>query len=138
MDTKDSGKEQRCPHYQLYSEPLEMEGPPSFLAIRRCLLTERQVRLLSDVPDGQALADKLVVHLSSEKSYAFVGPDLEAVTQQTCTVQRCEERCTPAYVQRLKSFEVDDPGLGTVTCQDEENEEIRRTTEAESASCGQT
>src|ERR1041385_4507958 len=108
-----------CPHYQIYSEALELEGPPAYLAIRRCLLTERMIRLLQQSPEGNRLAEKLVIHVTNGKEFAFVGPDLDAVTQRSCTVKRCEERCTPAYLQHLNHFNITDPNEEEVTCRDE-------------------
>ena len=58
MDVQNSS---RCPHYQIFSEPLTIDGPPAYLAIRRCLLTERLNRILCLTPEGKQLADKLVV-----------------------------------------------------------------------------
>ncbi len=106
----------------MVSEPLEMEGPTSYLAMRRCLLTERMVGLLRQSPEGVKLADKLVVSALNKPSFAFVGPDLEAVTQQSCTVQRCEERCTPSYSQNLDLFQIVDPHKDDVTCEENEIE----------------
>ncbi|HZO91888.1 MAG TPA: hypothetical protein VFB38_26455 [Chthonomonadaceae bacterium] len=112
----------RCPHYQLYSEPLGLEGPPAYLAIRRCLLTERLIRLLRHSNDGALLAEKLVIHATNGKEFAFVGPDLEAVTQRSCLVGRCEKRCTPAYHQHLERFGLSDSGETEITCEDPEEE----------------
>ena len=100
-----------------------MEGPPAYLAIRRCLLTERMIRLLSQSPEGNRLAEKLVIHVTNGKDYAFVGPDLDAVTQRSCSIRRCEEKCTPAYLQHLSHFEMKDPYEEEVTCHDEEEEQ---------------
>ena len=120
----------RCPHYQLSSEPLEMEGPASYLAVRRCLLTERMIGLLRQTQEGAELANKLVVNVVNNRSFAFVGPDLEAVTQQSCSVKRCEERCTPAYLQHLALFQITDPKEQEVTCAEEEEKETRSETVA--------
>jgi hypothetical protein len=120
----DPQKNSRCPHYQIYSEALEMSGPPAYLAIRRCLLTERMIRLLQQSEEGNRLAEKLVVHVTNGKDYVFVGPDLDAVTQRSCSVKRCQERCTPAYNQHLKHFDMNDPEEGEVTCEDVRNEEL--------------
>ena len=120
----------RCPHYQLSSEPLEMEGPASYLAVRRCLLTERMIGLLRQSPEGAALADRLVVNVALNRSFAFVGPDLEAVTQQSCAVRRCEERCTPAYLQHLQLFQITDPNEQEVTCAEETEKETQSETAA--------
>ena len=122
MDAPDA---KRCPHYQMRSEPLETDGPASYLAVRRCLLTERMIILLSQFPDGKRLADKLVVTALNNRSFAFVGPDLEAVTQQSCTVTRCENSCTPAYLQHLDLFDVTDPNESEVTCDDEDASETK-------------
>ena len=110
----------RCPHFQIYTESLIEDGPPSYLAIRRCLLTERLNRLLRQSDDGCLLADKLVVEAGNGSYYAFVGPDLEAVTQQSCSITRCENRCTPAYHQHLETFGITDPLEEDVTCQERE------------------
>lgn len=126
----DVPNEKRCPHYQMVSEPLEMEGPTSYLAVRRCLLTERMIGLLRQAPEGAELADKLVVSATNNRSFAFVGPDLEAVTQQACLVKRCEERCTPSYMQHLDLFNIVDPNENEVTCADEEEKETQSETVA--------
>lgn len=114
----------RCPHFQIYTESLIQDGPPSYLAIRRCLLTERLNRLLRQSEDGSLLADKLIVTAANNSQYAFVGPDFEAVTQQTCSITRCETRCTPAYHQHLEMFSLTDPEEDDVTCK--EMEESRK------------
>lgn len=112
----ESQSAKRCPHFQIYSEPLAKEGPPSFLAIRHCILTERLIRIIRQTPEGNLLTQKLVVN----DNFAFVGPDLEAVSHQACTVRRCEERCTPAYSQHLRHFGLEDPREPEVTCEDPE------------------
>ena len=109
---------QRCPHFQLHSEPLAHDGPPAYLAIRHCLLTERMLHLLKTLPEAQPLAQRLVIRAGNAREYAFVGPDLEAVTQQDCAFARCQQRCTPAYKQMLAHFEVIDPGEEAVTCEE--------------------
>ena len=118
----DSHNNKRCPHYQIYSEALKLDGPPAYLAIRRCLLTERMIRLLRQSEEGKELSEKLVIHVANGNNYAFVGPDLDAVTQRSCSVKRCEERCTPAYLQHLSHFSIEDPRQEDVTCNDEEEE----------------
>lgn len=97
----------RCPHYQIYSEQLKMDGPPAYLAIRRCMLTERET--------GRAVAAKLTTASSRENTaedaaespesirVAF-GPDLEAIHAPECTVLRCQESCTPCYRLLLLEF----------------------------------
>ena len=117
MDMQSS---KRCPHYQMMSEPLDIEGPTSYLAVRRCTLTERLIVLLRQSEEGGQLADKLVINLMNGRSFAFAGPDLEAVTQRSCTVKRCEERCTPAYAHLLDLFGLTDPREEEVTCADAE------------------
>ncbi len=109
----------RCRHFQIYSEPLDLEGPPAYLAIRRCLLAERLIALLRQSPDGGKLAVKMMVNTTNGNSFAFVGPDLDAVTQHACTVRRCDERCTPAYKQHLDHFQIEDPHEDEVTCSEE-------------------
>jgi hypothetical protein len=113
-------KSSRCPHYQLYSEPLGTGEPPAYLAVRRCLLAERMIRLLRRSSDGNALADRLVIEVRSGQKYAFAGPDLDAVTQRACVLERCEERCTPAYEAHLLQFGIVDPGEEDVACDEEE------------------
>ncbi len=111
-----------CPHYQIYSEALQMDGPAAYLAIRRCMLTERLVRFLEPSDEGRLLAEKMVIHTQDGRKYAFVGPDLESVTQMACNVPRCEARCTPAYQQVLRHFGLEDPDEENVTCTDAESE----------------
>ena len=118
--TMDAPAAKRCPHYQLYSEPLGLEGPASYLAIRRCLLAERLVTMLRQSEEGNQLADKLVVLASNGKSFAIIGPDLEAVTQRACTQSRCDAQCTPAYTQHLDRFDVVDVREDEVTCHEED------------------
>ena len=113
----------RCAHYQIYSEVLPLDGPPAYLAIRRCLLNERLVRFLRQSPEGEALAERMVIQADSGPVCAFVGPDLEAVTQHQCSVGRCEERCTPAYIEHLERFGLTDPHWAEVTCSEEEEQE---------------
>lgn len=113
----------RCPHYQIYSEQLKMDGPPAYLAIRRCMLTERLLQFLDHSESGKQLEEKMVIHTRDGKRYAFVGTDLEPVTQQACSSRRCEERCTPAYLQTLQQFGMVDPQEEEVTCTDEEEED---------------
>jgi hypothetical protein len=67
------------------------------------------------------LADKLVIHATNVNAVAFVGPDLEAVTQHSCTVARCEKRCTPAYSQHLERFGLVDEQEDEVTCEEEDS-----------------
>src|SRR5437763_274024 len=98
----DKQERNRCPHYQLYAEPLDIEHGPNVLAVRRCMLAERLIGLLLQTPNGAMLTQKLSVRISSGKDFAVVGPDLEAVTQSACTVKRCEGRCTPAYISHLE------------------------------------
>ena len=106
----------RCPHYQLYAQPLGITDGPNLLAVRHCMLSERLSGLLAKTPDGHLLTNKLLVRIHSEKDYAVVGPDLEAVAQAACTVQRCEAQCTPAYGRHIKQFGATDPHLDEVTC----------------------
>lgn len=113
----------RCPHYQIYSEQLKLDGPPAYLAIRRCMLSERLLPFLDQFEEGRPLGEKLVIHTRDGKRYAFVGPDLEAVTQQACNVLRCEERCTPAYLRTLQQFGIVDPDVEEVTCTEEDENE---------------
>lgn len=125
-----AGTSQRCPHYQIYSEPLGLEGSPSFLVIRRCLLTERLSDLLRNSVQGEHLAQKLTVRASNGRVYGIVGPDLEAVSQQSCTFSRCETRCTPAYSLNLEHFGLTDPQEDTVSCEDEDEDDDKEAARA--------
>ena len=119
----------RCPHYQIYSEQLKMAGPPAYLAIRRCMLAERLLHFLDKSEEGKQLGEKMVIHTGDGKRYAFVGTDLEPVTQHACNLRRCEERCTPGYQQTLQQFGMVDPQEEEVTCteSDETEEETSST-----------
>jgi hypothetical protein len=131
----DDPNKRRCPHFQIYSEPLDMEGSVAYLAIRRCLFTERLIQLLEQSPDGKRLAEKLVIHGTDDRSFAYVGPDLEAVTQRSCSIERCTDCCTPAYRQHLKHFALQDPQAAEVACDDSSDakEETQEAAEALSA-----
>ena len=111
---------QRCPHYQLHSELLAQEGPPAYLAIRHCLLAARMLELMQPVPEAQPLAQRLTVQ-AHNRAYACVGPDLDAVTQHLCTLTRCDQLCTPAYIELLLQFNIVDPKEEEVTCEDAED-----------------
>ena len=122
----DERGEKRCPHFQLYAEPLNINSGPNLLAVRRCMLTERLVGLLAKTSDGNRLTQKMVVRIHIDKDVGIVGPDLEAVTQTACTVKRCEDRCTPSYVAHLEHFNGTDPHMDEVTCleKQEDAEEV--------------
>lgn len=101
-----------------------MDGPPAYLAIRHCLLSERLLLLLRPGnAESNRIADKMIIRATNGKEYAFVGPDLDAVTQTICTLKRCDEHCTPAYKLQLLHFGVHDPQEETVTCNEEEEME---------------
>jgi hypothetical protein len=121
----------RCVHFQIHSESLNLDGPPAYLAVRRCLMTERMIVQLRATDEGAQLADKLVVNGTNGKQFAFVGPDLEAVTQRSCTFRRCDERCTPAYKHHLSLFGIADPNITVVGCDDEDDGSHRRPEDAE-------
>jgi hypothetical protein len=122
MDKQDVG---RCPHFQLYAQPLDIDNGPNMLAIRRCMLTERLIGLLEQTPNGSLLTQRLTIRIDAERAFAIVGPDLEAVTQTACTVNRCEERCTPSYVGHLEHFGGTDPHIEEVTCREQPDEQAR-------------
>lgn len=110
----------RCPHYQLHSELLAQDGPPSYLAIRHCLLSARMLQLMQPVPEAEPLAQRLTVQTQA-RAFACVGPDLDAVTQHLCTLTRCDQTCTPAYSNLLDQFNIVDPQEEEVTCDEEED-----------------
>lgn len=121
----------RCPHYQIYSEPLHREGQVSYLVVRRCMLTERMLPLLEPSPGGRQLGERTTIQVRTGRRYAFLGPDMEPVTQETCTKERCEAYCTPAYERTLKHFGRTDPEQAEVECENPEEEQSptdRRTT----------
>lgn len=124
-----SQPEQRCPHYQLHSELLAQEGPPAYLAIRHCLLAARMLHLMQPVPETEPLAQRLTVQ-TQQRAFACVGPDLDAVTQHLCTLNRCDRQCTPAYRELLQQFNIVDPQEDEVTCDDTGNHEETRQRQA--------
>ncbi len=111
---------QRCPHFQLHVELLSTEGPPAYLAVRHCLLTARLLTLLQPFPDTQPLTQRLIIRTERNETYAFVGPDLEAVTQVACTQERCSQSCTLAYKETLQQFDVIDTEEASVTCDEQD------------------
>lgn len=128
---------QRCPHYQLHSELLAQEGPPAYLAIRHCLLSARMLRLMQPVPETEPLAQRLTIK-TQQRTFACVGPDLDAVTQHLCTLTRCERLCTPAYLELLEQFHITDTKEEEVTCEEQgEMAETRqiRATQPETTGC---
>ncbi len=77
------------------------------------------MEFLGETPEGGMLVEKLVILARNGQAYAFVGPDLDSVTQATCTTTRCEESCTPAYERNLDHFGAVDPLEDEVTCTDQ-------------------
>ena len=125
---------QRCPHFQLHTELLSTDGPPAYLAVRHCLLTGRLLALLQPSPAAQPLTQHLVIRTENNEPYAFVGPDLEAVTQAECSQHRCTQSCTPAYTQILQQFDVVDPHEESVTCDEQAAPSDTQTTETATVS----
>lgn len=124
---------QRCPHFQLHVELLSTEGPPAYLAVRHCLLTARLLTLLQPFPDTQPMTQRLIIRTERSESYAFVGPDLEAVTQAACTQNRCNQSCTQAYKETLQQFDVVDPQEASVTCDEQDAQPGPHTVESASS-----
>ena len=112
----------RCGHFRVEAQSLSVSeaGITLRVPVRRCLLAERMIRHLATSEEGREIARKLSIasasgHLSpvpasSEISplddavRAAFGPDLEAIHALECTVERCQESCTPGYQSFLRHF----------------------------------
>lgn len=110
-----SGK-RSCPHYESMAEPLEIGESPAYISVRRCMLTERMIVDLKSDPNGLAMAEKLTILGTNGVEYAFIGPDLNAVTPDTCNVDRCLNRCSVGYRQTLTRFGLTEPDEDKVSC----------------------
>lgn len=119
---------QRCPHYQIYSGPLHRQGKASYLVIRRCTLMERMLSLLEDTEEGKQFGEHLTIQTRAGRRYAFIGPDMDPVTQQTCAEGRCEACCTPAYERTLRQFGKVDPQEAEVGCEEESSSSPEQST----------
>jgi len=91
--------------------------------IRRCALAERMIAQISQTEAGREVARKLTitastfaqaenppdaeqerVRIEAELIRVAFGPDLEAIHPGECTIQRCQESCTPSYKLLLGHF----------------------------------
>ncbi len=99
---------ERCPHFQTRIEKLPYELTIALLPVRRCLLAERMVALIRPKPDSQEVVRTLVVDPGEEVPHCLYGPDLDVIEHSKCTRARCEESCSPAYVEILSGFKVED------------------------------
>lgn len=121
METK------RCGHFSIEVELLPIaEGAVVLrVPIRRCALAERMIALISETEAGREVARKLTIatharsenrqesaqerlRLDAEMIRVAFGPDLEAIHPGECTIQRCQESCTPSYKLLLSHFGCDE------------------------------
>ena len=95
------------------------------------------LQLMQSVPEAEPLAQRLTVQ-TRNRAFACVGPDLDAVTQHLCTLNRCDHLCTPAYRELLLQFNIVDPQEDEVTCEDaDDHAEVlqRQTVQPETTGC---
>ncbi|HZT40817.1 MAG TPA: hypothetical protein VFA07_01445 [Chthonomonadaceae bacterium] len=118
METK------RCGHFSIEVEMLTIAEGTVILRvpIRRCALAERMIAVISETEAGREVARKLtftaspahsesrqeaaqkIDRIEAEMVRVAFGPDLEAIHPGECTVQRCQESCTPSYKMLLGHF----------------------------------
>jgi hypothetical protein len=119
----------RCKHFSIEAEEIYVSGAPVVLRvpIRRCMLAERMIGLISQTAKGSEVAHKLRIasdphrtHAPAEHPHAdqvkppileaeiraAFGPDLEVIHHVECTIQRCKESCTPSYKSLLQHFDL--------------------------------
>ncbi len=114
----------RCGQFSLDVEIVLVQGTPVTLRVpvRRCALAERMIALISKTPEGRVVARKLTLDASSRQFLddvpegageieidasvvrAGFGPDLDVIHSAECTVQRCQESCTPHFKLILQQF----------------------------------
>jgi hypothetical protein len=107
----------RCGHFSLETEILPVLHTAVVLRvpIRRCALAEQMIAVISQNEEGWAVARKLTIATSNlensdsedaapPKLRVAFGPDLEAIHSAECTVERCQQSCTPGYRLMLRQF----------------------------------
>lgn len=97
-----------CPHFQTRIEKLPLELTTALLPIRRCLLSERLIRLIRTKPEATAIVDAIIRDPDSEVPYCICGPDFDMIEHGKCVKVRCGNSCVPAYRELLKDFGVED------------------------------
>lgn len=117
----------RCGHFSIEVEMLPVSNTTLVLRvpIRRCALAERMIYIIAGTEEGREVARKLIITASNltahmetgqaqeaaaiqaEMIRVAFGPDLEAIHASECTVQRCQESCTPSYRLLLHQFGCD-------------------------------
>src|SRR5579859_2599750 len=115
----------RCGHFSIEVEMLPIAEGAIVLRvpIRRCALAERMIAVISETEAGREVARKLTITgvpyaqsanrqetaqemapIDAERIRVAFGPDLEAIHPGECTIQRCQESCTPSYKLLLSHF----------------------------------
>jgi hypothetical protein len=113
----------RCAHFSVEIEEIIVPNAQVVLRIpiRRCALAERMILLISKSPEGREIARKMTIagtgavyseapdedRQAAAVRVAF-GPDMEAIHSPECTVQRCQESCTPSFRMLLAHFDLQD------------------------------
>ena|ERR1051325_3128219 len=103
----------RCGHFSLEVEELTVSHSSVTIRVpsRRCALAEHMITILSRSEEGKQVANKIRIISGSETEtneierirVAF-GPDLDVIHAAECTVERCQESCTPSYRMLLLQF----------------------------------
>ena len=101
-----------CAHFESRTEFLSLELTVAILPLKRCLLAERMVSLLSET-DSADSANELLLEPESGKLYCRCGPDYGPIHRSLCTPDRFEASCLPAYEEILVSAGLDDSGVRT-------------------------
>ncbi len=108
-DNRDTRGDNRCGHFSVSVATLSVPGVfvPMQVPIYRCALAELMIQRLRDSDEGRRLADSLEAAPLDGFPRLVGGPDLEAITTTTCTVDRCRRSCQHGFTQILADIGVD-------------------------------
>jgi hypothetical protein len=110
----------RCGHFSLEVEEVFIPHTAVVirLPIRRCALAEHMIGALARSEEGNHIAGKLRIvaadgttEAEGERIRVAFGPDLDVIHSNECTVQRCQESCTPSFRLLLRQFDLEEEAL---------------------------
>jgi hypothetical protein len=97
-----------CPHFQTRVEKLPLELTVAYLPIRRCLLSERLIRLIRNHPEAAGVVKAFAVDSEAGVSCCICGPDLDSIDHSKCRRERCGSSCIPSYNEILAGVGIED------------------------------
>jgi len=100
---------ERCPYFSMHvgTVPIAELQHPLRVPICRCALTEVFIQRLRAVPKGYAFASLLEAAPPDGQPHPVIGPDMQPITQATCTPERMYARCKPGFQDILSDFGAD-------------------------------